>query len=87
MGNTPAGDGIAEAFIASAASPPQFSSEPDPMSLTLVRSLAAGARDSEGDAAGHPLVQADAVLRFLLGGDLAEMDSAAKSLLGVLRRR
>lgn len=41
---------------------PQFSSEPDPMSLTLVRSLAAGSRDSEGDAAGHPLVQADAVL-------------------------
>ena len=92
--HTAAGVGVAEALIASAATLPQFSVEgrtrPE---VTDTRQKFGGRHARESGLgkrprpAGDPRVQADAVLRFVRGEDLAEMESAAESLLGVLRRR
>ena len=93
--HTAAGVGVAEALIASAAtslSSPSVEGRTRP-EVTDTRQKFGGRRARESGLgkrprpAGDPRVQADAVLRFVRGEDLAEMESAAESLLGVLRRR
>lgn len=85
--HTAAGVGVAEALIASAETSLSSPSKADPESRdhrhpSEVWRQELGSRDSEKQtAAGDSRVQAHAAK------GLAEMESAAESLLGVLRRR